>query len=170
MGKALFFMMTIGVLIGLMLPSGSDPAPANAEAPVAANATASAAANEPEVPRDTRLDRKPNGHFYVDAEVNSGDLVNFMVDTGASSVALTIEDAERIGVPFSRTSFDVIGTGASGPVRGQLVKIDRISIDGKEARDVQGAVLEGLEISLLGQSYLTRLSGVEIAGDTMTLR
>jgi aspartyl protease family protein len=167
MGKALLFVIAIGVGIGLLLPSGSDPAPAESAAVVEARPLAASAA---QAPRDTALERKPNGHFYVDAEVNGGDLVNFMVDTGASSVALTKKDAERIGVQFSEDSFDVIGTGASGPVRGQLVTIDRISIDGKEAREVRGAVLEGLEISLLGQSYLSRLSGVEIVGDRMTLR
>jgi aspartyl protease family protein len=73
-------------------------------------------------------------------------------------------------VPFSRSNFEVIGTGASGAVRGQLVTIDRLSIDGKEVREVRGAVLEGLEISLLGQSYLSRIGGVEMAGDSMTLR
>jgi aspartyl protease family protein len=85
-------------------------------------------------------------------------------------VALTIEDARRLGVPFTPGEFQVVGTGASGEVRGQLVTLDRISIEGKEVRNVRGAVLEGLEISLLGQSYLSRLGGVEMSGDYMTLR
>jgi len=169
MGKALFFMIAIGIGIGLMLPSGQDPAPAKTQAPAEAKAAVAEAPEEPQIPRETKLERKPNGHFYVDAEVNGGDLVNFLVDTGASSVALTVEDAERLGLSFSRSDFQVIGTGASGAVRGQLVKIDRIAIDGKEVRDVSGAVLEGLEISLLGQSYLSRIGGVQMAGDVMTL-
>ena len=158
MNKALLIVIAIGAAIGILLPSGK-PQPQTAAASVKQAVTA-----------ETRLEREGNGHFYVDAEVNDEQLVHFLVDTGASGVALTIKDAERLGVPFSRDNFQVVGTGASGEVRGQFIKLDRVSIEGKEARNVNGAVLEGLEISLLGQSYLSRLSGVEISGDTMTLR
>ena len=158
MNKALLLVIAIGAGIGLLLPSGK-PEPQTAAASVKQAVTA-----------ETRLEREGNGHFYVDAEVNDEQLVRFLVDTGASGVALTMKDAERLGVPFSRDNFEVVGTGASGEVRGQLIKLDRVSIEGKEARNVRGAVLEGLDISLLGQSYLSRLSGVEISGDTMTLR
>ena len=158
MNKALLLVIAIGAAIGLLLPTGK-PQP-----------DAAAASVTQAVQAETEIEREGNGHFYVDAEVNDEQLVRFMVDTGASTVALTVEDAERLGVPFSRDNFEVIGTGASGEVRGQLIKLDRVSIGGKEARNVRGAVLEGLDISLLGQSYLSRLSGVEISGDTMTLR
>jgi len=168
--KPLLLVVVIGLGIGLMLPSRPDAAPAEAQPEPQAAAPAAAPPPEPEAPQETRLDRKPNGHFYVDAEVNGGNLVNFLVDTGASSIALTVADAQRIGIPFSAADFDVVGTGASGPVRGQLVEIDRVSIDGKEVREVRGAVIEGLETSLLGQSYLSRIGGVEMAGDSMTLR
>jgi aspartyl protease family protein len=169
--KALLLVVGIGIGIGLMVPTGSGPSsPEAAVTQAPPQASGPKPAETPEIPRETKLDRRSNGHFYVDAEVNGDDLVNFIVDTGASSVALTTRDAERIGVPFSRSNFEVIGTGASGAVRGQLVTIDRLSIDGKEVREVRGAVLEGLEISLLGQSYLSRIGGVEMAGDSMTLR
>ena len=158
MQKAVLIVIVVGTAIGLLLPSGKQ------------EPTVAAASVKQAVKAETRLEREANGHFYVDAEVNDEQLVHFMVDTGASGVALTIEDAERLGVPFSRDNFQVVGTGASGEVRGQFVKLDRISIEGKEARNVNGAVLEGLEISLLGQSYLSRLSGIDISGDTMTLR
>jgi aspartyl protease family protein len=116
-----------------------------------------------------RLEREGNGHFYVHGEVN-GQLARFVVDTGASMVALTMEDAERIGVPFDEQNFEIIGTGASGPVRGQMVKLDRVVVEGRELRDVSGAVLDGLEISLLGQSVLTRIGTLEMNGDYMILR
>jgi aspartyl protease family protein len=169
--KALLLVTLFGIGIGLMVPTAPEaPRPVAAAVEAAPQPLGPKPTDTPEVPRETKLDRKPNGHFYVDAEVNGGDLVNFIVDTGASSVALTTRDARRIGLPFSPSSFEVIGTGASGAVRGQLVTIDRLSIDGKEVRQVRGAVLEGLEISLLGQSYLSRIGGVEMAGDSMTLR
>jgi clan AA aspartic protease (TIGR02281 family) len=96
--------------------------------------------------------------------------VKFMVDTGATPVALTIEDAARIGVEFQPDSFSVIGSGASGPVRGERVVLDSVDIDGKAASDVRGSVIEGLDISLLGQAYLSELEKVEISGDEMVLR
>jgi aspartyl protease family protein len=156
--KSLLLMIALGAGIGLLLPSGKPAAPAASAAPPA-NAR----------PAETRVERSEGGHFYVDAEVN-GQLVHFVVDTGATSVALTVDDARRIGIAFSPDEFSTVGSGASGPVRGKQLTLDRVSLDGKEARAVRGAVLEGLDISLLGQSYLSRLSAVEMRGDSMRLR
>jgi aspartyl protease family protein len=64
----------------------------------------------------------------------------------------------------------VVGSGASGPVRGQQVMIDSVSLDGKEVRTLRGAVLEGLDVSLLGQAYLSRITSVTISGEEMVLR
>jgi aspartyl protease family protein len=156
--KALIFVIAAGTGIGLMLPTGESPAPATT-APAAGRARVA----------ETRLEQSGGGHFYVNAEVN-GQLVRFVVDTGATSVALTMEDAERIGIPFSPGEFDIVGTGASGPVRGKPITLDKISVEGKEVIRVRGAVLEGLEVSLLGQTYLSRIRAVEMRGDYMILR
>ena len=118
---------------------------------------------------ETRLERRENGHFYAEAVID-GEAVLMLVDTGASSVALTVEDAERVGVDFAEEDFQPIGTGASGPVRGVRTTLDAIEVDGKEVADVEAAVIEGLEVSLLGQSYLSRLEAVSMSGDTMLLR
>lgn len=154
--------LAFGAFIGLVMPSGSnvDAEPVSAEA--------AEEASEDGEGRETKLDRQSDGHFYVDAEVD-GAQVNFLVDTGATSVALTIADAERLGIDFDREDFTVVGTGASGPVRGQVVEIDEIDIDGKSVTDVRGVVLDGLGISLLGQAYLSELDTVSIKGDVMTL-
>jgi aspartyl protease family protein len=157
MQKALFLVVAAGAGIGLMWPTGPSPAPT---APAAAEAGQ---------PRETLLKRRDNGHFYVDAEVN-GELVNFVVDTGASGVALTVRDARRLGIPFSTGEFAVIGSGASGPVRGKLITLDKVSLEGKEVREVRGVIAEGLDQSLLGQSYLSRISSVEMSGDHMRLQ
>jgi aspartyl protease family protein len=156
--KAFIFVLLLGAGIGLMWPTGDTATPAAA-------ASGAPAAK----PKETLLERSDGGHFYVDAEVN-GELVHFVVDTGATSVALTVADARRVGVPFSTGEFQVVGSGASGPVRGKSIMLDKVSVDGKEVRGVSGAVLEGLGISLLGQSYLSRISGVEMSGDYMRLQ
>ena len=57
-----------------------------------------------------------------------------------------------------------------GPVRGEDVTLDSVTVDGKEVRGVRAAVIEGLDVSLLGQTYLSRISSVQMSGETMTLR
>jgi aspartyl protease family protein len=122
-----------------------------------------------EAPHDTELEREANGHFYVHAKVN-GQLVRFVVDTGATVVALTREDAERVGLAVDPNNFQVIGEGASGAVAGQNVKIGSIEVDGKLVNDVDGVVLANSNMSLLGQTYLSRLNEVKMSGEYMILR
>jgi aspartyl protease family protein len=166
--KAFLVMIALGALIGLSLPVHRHAAVAPA-APTFSSTAPRAAGGEPQLMGETRLERMPNGHFYADAMVD-GQPVRLVVDTGASSVALSEADAQRIGIPFSPAEFQVIGSGASGPVRGKLVHLDSVAVDGKEVRGVRGAVIEGLDVSLLGQTYLSRIGSVQMSGDSMTLR
>lgn len=171
MEKSFLFVIALGAAIGLMLPASHRAAPA-APPPAAPKAATLAAADDPGtpmVPVETKLERAPNGHFYADGNVN-GQPVRLVVDTGASTVALTVADAQRIGVPFSPNEFTVIGSGASGPVRGQPVTLDSVEVGGKQVHGVRAAVIEGLDVSLLGQTYLGRIGSVQMSGDTMTLR
>jgi aspartyl protease family protein len=154
--KAFIVVIAAGIAFGLAWPSH------RAAAPVASDVSA-----DSDEPRETVLERSGGGHFYADAEVN-GQLVHFLVDTGATGIALTERDAERIGIAFDRGAYEPVGMGASGPVRGAIVTLDKVSLDGKAVRGVEGAILEGSEISLLGQDYLGRFS-VEMRGDTMRI-
>src|SRR5438874_646637 len=105
MEKAFLFVVALGATIGLLLPSGHRVAPAaRASAAVKPAMGAAAAAPEPVMAVETKLARMPNGHFYADAAVN-GQPVRVVIDTGASMVALTVADAQRIGVPFSPNEF-----------------------------------------------------------------
>ena len=85
----------------------------------------------------------------------NGQPVRFVVDTGATGVALTEEDAKRAGVSFDPASFEHVGQGAAGPIQGQRVNLASIVLDGKERLHVSGAVLQGSDISLLGQLDLS---------------
>jgi aspartyl protease family protein len=154
--KIFFLVVVAGAGIGLMWPSAQAPS-----YPVAAVSDGQ--------PKETVLKRRWNGHFYVDAEVN-GELVNFVVDTGAFGVVLPVETARRLNIPFDESEFQVIGSGASGAVRGKAITLDRVSVDGKEVRRVEGAIAEGLDQPLLGQTYLSRLSSVEMSGEYMRLQ
>jgi len=115
------------------------------------------------------LDRDPSGHFATTASVN-GQTLPFVVDTGADIVALTIDDARKIGLYVDPSSFTVIAEGASGPVKGQEITLARIEVAGRTIENVRGAVLEGLGRNLMGQSVLTKLGAVEMKGDKMVLR
>lgn len=156
MHKALFLVTLAGAAIGLMWPGAPKPAPV---------AVAAAAGQ----PKETLLKRADSGHFHVDGQVN-GQTVDFIVDTGATAVTLSMEDARRIGIRFSESDFGPIGWGASGEVRGMMLTLDRVSIDGKEAHGVSAAIAQGLGQSLLGQSYLSQISSVEMSGDYMRLQ
>ncbi|MBV8685481.1 MAG: TIGR02281 family clan AA aspartic protease [Alphaproteobacteria bacterium] len=166
MQKLFFTVIAIGASVGFLMPSGKDARPA-APAPRAASAEADTF-SAVSAGGTTVLERSPSGHFYVDAEVNN-DLVHFVVDTGATMVALTVDDARRLNIPFSESDFSVVGRSASGDAIGLPVTIDRISVDGKEVRNVRGAVIRDLDVSLLGQTYLTRLASVQMSGDQMRL-
>ena len=159
MGRLFFFIIGIGVAIGALMPSGhsrSSGHPHRVSTP-----------SEPA--KETRLERSESGHFYTYAKVD-GELVHFVVDTGADVVALTVDDAERLGIPVNPSQFTVIGEGASGPVRGLPVTIDSIEVDGKLVNDVDGVVLADSSMSLLGQSYLSRMGEVQMRGEYMVLR
>jgi aspartyl protease family protein len=113
------------------------------------------------------LIRSGDGHFYAEAQVN-GARIRFMVDTGASVVALTPADARRAGIALGDNRSVAIGAG--GEIEVVPVTIDRIAIGALAARDVRAAVAEDLPVSLLGQSFLSQVGTVEISGDRMVLR
>ncbi len=113
------------------------------------------------------LERAGDGHFYAEAQVN-GARIRFLVDTGASLVALTPDDARRAGISVGDANGRAIGAG--GEVAFSPVTIDRLAVGPVEARAVRGAVAERLPVSLLGQSFLSRVGSVEMRGDTMILR
>lgn len=116
-----------------------------------------------------QLGRKADGHFYADVEIN-GTAVTMLVDTGASGIALSREDARKAGIPTSIGMNEVVGRRADGSVHGEFITIDRIALGEKSAEQMPAMILNAGEQSLLGQSFLQKFASVEIRGDTMTLR
>jgi aspartyl protease family protein len=95
-----------------------------------------------------------------------------MVDTGASLVALTYDDAERLGIYVTPRDFTHVAKTANGTARVAPVTISRISIGDITVRNVRGVVSERgkSERTLLGMSFLGRLSRVEMRGGTLVLQ
>ena len=114
------------------------------------------------------IKRAADSHFYVEALVN-GIPVRFVVDTAATKVVLTKADAQRAGLAAGE--YNLRGRGAGGEVRLMPITIARLGLGVVTAEQVPAMVAEdGLPVSLLGQSYLSRIGSVAIEGDTMTLR
>jgi aspartyl protease family protein len=155
--RAFIAVIVAGLIIGLLWPSGDQ----------ASSANASASSGER---LETVLEREGNGHFYTHAKVNDSELIHFVVDTGATVVVLTVDDAQRLGIPVNPAEFTVVGEGAAGPVRGTNIVLDSVEIEGKRVEHVPAAVLEGSSLSLLGQAYLSRMGEVEMSGDYMVLK
>lgn len=112
----------------------------------------------------------PNGHYLVDALVN-GRPVRFLVDTGATVVALSASDAERVGLDVRTLDFSGVVQTANGTTRVAGVTLDDIRIGEIEMRDVKAAVIEKpMGISLLGMSFLRRLPGFEVRDRQLIMR
>ena len=115
------------------------------------------------------LPRAGDGHFYADVTVN-GTSAHMLVDTGASIVALTGEDAEAMGVEWDPADVQPVARGANGAVYGVNVTLDQIQLGQLEAQNVQAVVVpEGLGISLLGQSFLSKIDSVQMVDNKMVL-
>jgi aspartyl protease family protein len=116
------------------------------------------------------LERASDGLFYVDATVN-GVSVRFLVDTGASTVVLTAQDARRAGISPAAYRSKTRADTANGGATMSWVTLDHVHVAGTSARRMRAVVAgEGLGVSLLGQSWLSQLGSVTIEGDRMTLR
>lgn len=110
-----------------------------------------------------------DGHFRLMTQLNDTP-VEFIVDTGASTIALGPEDARRIGIDTNDLAY--IGTAytANGTVRTANVRIDEFAIGDHIEYNVPATVIDGeLDGSLLGMSYLRGFARVSFEGDLMIL-
>jgi aspartyl protease family protein len=110
------------------------------------------------------------GHYFTRAEIN-GRAVEVMIDTGASMVALSWEDANRAGIYIRDRDYTQRVQTANGVGRIAPVVLDSISIGPITVRDVPAAVSEPgkLATSLLGMSFLQRLQRVDMRGGVLVL-
>jgi aspartyl protease family protein len=161
--------IAVGLLVGILAPS-NRPASGGEQSLILTPQTKAPVSSKPVHGFETILPRHADGHFYADVTVD-GRVIHFLVDTGASAIALTKEDASALGIALNPSELEIVGRGASGEVRGKFITLHHVQIDNKEAWDLHGAVLaEGLGVSLLGQNFLSQVGTVEIKGDRMILR
>ena len=107
------------------------------------------------------------GHFVTAGQIN-GKAVQFMVDTGATSVAMGAQDAERTGINF-RAGQAVMMSTANGSVQGYRIKLDSVHVGDVEVFGVDAVVTpQPMPYMLLGNSFLTRFQMLR-ENDQMTL-
>ena len=108
------------------------------------------------------------GHFFSDGAIN-GNPVRFLVDTGATTVALPASEAVRLGIDYRKGQLGHSNT-AGGVVPIYSVMLDRVRLGAIELTGVEAAVIEqGLSVALLGMSFLNRVEMFR-SGDSMTLK
>ena len=109
----------------------------------------------------------PRGHFFTDATINDMT-VRSVVDTGASVVVLSVNDANRLGLDWRNGARGLMQT-ANGTTSAYVVKLSKVKVGAIELHEVDGVVVEqGPGVALLGMSFLNRLE-MKRDGDTMTL-
>jgi aspartyl protease family protein len=117
-----------------------------------------------------KLSKAPDGLFYITAMVN-GAPVRFLVDTGANLVVLTSGDAKRAGIGAQTSQAAGVMDTASGATAMERVRLQSVDVAGQQGLNIDAAVMhDGLKVSLLGQSMLSKLGDVTISGDEIILR
>ena len=165
-------MILAAVLVGLgtymaQMADKMSPAPASAAASpqkAPAQMVAQVSGRSLDIPRDAR------GHFQTDGRIE-GQRVNFMIDTGASLVALNEKTAARFGLRPSRSDYNATVTTANGTIKAARTRLAVIELGGLVVRDVDAMVLpdEALSDNLLGLSFLSKLKSFEYANGKLVL-
>lgn len=121
--------------------------------------------------RTVEVTRTSDGDFAIAAHIN-GSRVPMVLDTGASSVVLTRDDAQAAGLPLDLLNYTVNIDTANGRTRAAPVTLDRVTIGGLEERSVDALVVQPgqLRTSLLGMSFLNRLQSWQVSGDRLILK
>lgn len=117
------------------------------------------------------VNRGLGNNFQINADVE-GTVLNLVVDTGASEVVLTAEDAQKVGIDMSSLVFRTPVDTANGRSFVARVTLESIIIGPIAMTDVSAAVAQpgNLSKSLLGNSFLDRLSSYEFSGSRLVLR
>ena len=136
----------------------------------AATATTAPATIRPLSPREVAIGSDPRGHFVTDAVIE-GRSVEVMVDTGATTVALTMKTARSLGLNLAPADYTARIATANGIVAAAPVTLHEVRVGAIAVRDVAAVVVEGdaLGINLLGMTFLRHLSRFESAGGQLVL-
>ena len=166
-------MILAAILIGLgtfMAQVADKMAPAAASASAAPRQQRSSETVAQASGRSLSIARDARGHFRTDGRID-GQRVDFMVDTGASMVALNEKSAARFGLRPARGDYNATVSTANGTIKAARTRIAMIDLGGIVVRDVDAMVLPDTALSenLLGLSFLSKLKRYEYANGKMVL-
>jgi aspartyl protease family protein len=121
--------------------------------------------------RVVEIARGRTGDFQVAAEVN-GARLPMVLDTGATSVVLTLDAAKAAGLPLEVLQYNVNVDTANGRTRAAAVTLDRLAVGSITERSVPALIVQAgqLKSNLLGMSFLNRLESWEVRGDRLMMR
>lgn len=158
-------------LVTMLTPVDKPPQPAVQTEVVQDHAPSSPAQlNVGAITNSAILRRESDGHYWALASIGRSH-VKFMVDTGASTVALTYEDARRLGLDPDNLDFRWTISTAGGETKGASVLLPSIRIGRVEVENVEAMVLgEELEQSLLGMTFLSELYSYEFRQNSLIIR
>jgi len=113
--------------------------------------------------------RDRDGHYYLSLIINDAP-IRFVVDTGATDLVLTKEDAVRVGLDPKQLAYLSIANTANGQVRLARVRLDSVQLGDITDQNVRAVVNEGdMRESLLGMTYLQKFGRIQIEGNRLTL-
>lgn len=120
---------------------------------------------------EIRIRKRLDGHFNANVAVN-GKQIAMIVDTGASSIVLTPEDAAKAGIDTRNLAYSIPVLTANGRTFAARVRLDKVAIGPLDRTNVDALVAKhgAMTQSLLGMSFLSRLRSYEFSGDFLTLR
>jgi len=163
-------LIACGALALVLAPGGVVERYMTQHMPGAAPVTQTATVHPTPTANENIYRRARDGHFYVDADVN-GARIRFLVDTGATYVALSPDDARSAGLRVFDSDYTGQSSTANGVTRVAPVTLRQIELDQLQLFDVRAVVLEKpMPVSLLGMSFLSRLQGYETRNDELVLR
>lgn len=121
--------------------------------------------------RSTILYMGQNGHYQADVTIN-GFTVPMMIDTGATTIALSYEDADRLGLNPGSLDFTGMVMTANGPARTAYVTLPEIEVGGIRRTNLAAGIAEPgkLSGSLLGMNFLSSLKSFSFSGNEMVLQ
>ena len=162
--------VAVAVLSALISAQGMISFASARATPAVASVEAAPAEAASATGRPAQIVKAADGHYWAQAQVD-GRWVKFLVDTGASAVALTGDDARRLGIDLASLDYDRPVITANGPTKAATITLDHVTVAGARVDDVQAMVVpHGLPTSLLGMSYLGRLSRFEATKTALILR
>src|SRR5664279_3181939 len=169
--RNLMIFAAVMVVLGTIMAQTADKMTAGtpAQASTSRNAASTETVGRASV-RSLSIPRDARGHFLTEGRID-GQRIGFMVDTGASVIALNETSAARFGLRPSRGDYNASVTTANGTIRAARTRLAMVELGGLVVRDVEAMVLpdEALSENLLGLSFLSKLKRFEYANGKMVL-